>query len=395
MTAREPSSTTLDIDDLFGLRSRPVTGAVIVLGVMYVVVTVGSGLDIDSVLSWVGLTVAFGILAVDVVAMTRIPGHRLPYPAGVLGVVLMVAGTALALWSLPMDTFEPAQVSPSAVTGIVVLALLAVRGRLGPAWTGAVALTLSAGIWGAGRGLGFATGAGYTTWVYPVMIFATLFAVMLRPMARSIVILRTRAVRFAADDAAALAVAEERDRQLAQLERRARPLLEQVAGGHEFSAAEVARARLVEAELRDGIRAPSWGAARVRDAVWQARERGINVVLLDDGTTPLAPAVQSMLDDTLVAELDGLDDGRVTARVLPQGRAIRATVVVNSGGVTRRHDFTDHGRDAAEHDGAEHVGAEHVAAGPDRAVGDRAGVVGDASINRPDRPPGRPPTTGS
>ncbi|GAA3698019.1 hypothetical protein GCM10022238_12410 [Gordonia hankookensis] len=329
--------------DLFGLRSLPVVGALLAFGAVYIVVTIGSGLEIRGPANWLGLAAAFVLLAADLAVLIRVVGDPFPFRWGVVAVAVMIAGTATAWWSVPTDTFQTLQCLPAAVSGIVVLALLAVRGQLGLAWIGAATMSLSASLWGGFRGLGFVTGLGYTLWVYPVMIFASLFVVMLRPMADSIRTLRDRELGYAASDAASLAAAAERDRQIGRLDRQARPLLEQVADGHEFSRTEVQRARLVEAQLRDGIRAPAWDSARVRAAVWRARERGVSVVLFDDGGLIGDDSVQQRLDDALVDELEDLGGGRVTARVLPPGRATRATIVVNVGDASRRYDVTEAG----------------------------------------------------
>ncbi|MEE3851077.1 ATP-binding protein [Gordonia sp. LSe1-13] len=335
-TSVEPMSD--DAVDIFGLRSPQVVRALLALGVTYVIVTIGSGLEIRSVWNWVGLTVAFVVLAGDLALLTRRRGDPLPLRDGCGALALMVIGTGTAWWSVPAATFEPAQCLPAAIGGIVVLALLAIRGRVGIAWVGAVAMSLSAGIWGWARDIGFVDGIAFTSWVYPVMLFASLFAVMLRPIAAGIRTLRARAVRFAADDAALAAATDERDRQLALLDREARPMLQKVAAGHVFRADEVALARLIEAQLRDGIRAPAWQSGQVRAAVWQARRRGVAVVLLDDGGMNDARGLQARLDDLVVAELAKMRSGRVTARVMPPGRATRATIVATDDSGVRRHD---------------------------------------------------------
>lgn len=344
VAADEVDPAIEDTTDLFGLRSPLVVRALLALAVIYLVVTIGSGVNITSVWSWVGFAGAFGLLAVDLAVLTRLRGDPLPARAAAVAAGLMLGGTALAWWSVPAATFAPVQCLPAAIAGIVALALLVVRGRIGTAWVGAVAMSLSAATWAAARGLGFTAGLVFTSWVYPVMLFASLFGVMLRPIAETIGTLRARAVRDASDSAATVAAAEERERQVALLDRQARPLLMQVAAEHAFTVNEVRDARLVEAGLRDGIRAPAWQAVAVRAAVWQARRRGVTVVLFDDGGTAEVPAVQAHLDDLLVAELGAMRTGRVTARVMPPGRPTRASIVLARADGVRRYDCAHNGQ---------------------------------------------------
>ena len=89
-------------------------------------------------------------------------------------------------------------------------------------------------------------------------------------------------------------------------------------------------ARLLEAQLRDGIRAPGLDDPAVRAAAWQARRRGVSVLLLDDGDGSRAPGELTRLADVVVSVLADATDGRVTARILPPGRELLATVTIDS-----------------------------------------------------------------
>ncbi|NDZ94318.1 hypothetical protein G3I13_11865 [Streptomyces sp. SID6673] len=340
-----PRSEDRELDDatvdLFGLGSSTVTRGLWAFAVVYTVVTIAAGWHIRSVHNWAGLIAGLMIFAVATVIVQRTGGPRFPVSAAISAAVLAVCGLAISLWSLPADSYLQLQTAPPVSAATIVFTLLAVHGRPSFAWAGAVCGTLIAGLWGMAIGFGFVTGAGNTAFCYPVLVLAMLFVLMARPLAERIHVLRERAVAQAATEAATAAAAAERGRQLSQLERRARPILSEIVGGHEFTIGEVADVRLTEAQLRDGIRAPAWESDRVRDAVWQARRRGVSVLLLDDGALSVAPDRDLMhrLCDVLVDELEAVDSGQVIARVLPPGRSLVASIVVNTGPTIRRIEY--------------------------------------------------------
>ncbi|MFI8773226.1 hypothetical protein ACIGKQ_13820 [Gordonia sp. NPDC062954] len=326
------------VTDLFGIQSRTVTLALAHLGFVYVVVTVGAGLDIRGLAPWSAIAGAFVVLMADLMAVVRIAGDPFPMRAGLGVTAVMLAGTALSWWSTPMETFDVLQLQSPLIAGAAILVLLALRGRPMTAWVGTLLMSASAGVWSVQHGRGLVSGITFTAWTYPTMVLATLFVLMLRPMARRIRVLREQAVVMAAEDAAARAGTEEHDRQLIHLDQAARPILHRVATGHEFTDAEVTHAHLVEDDLRDGLRAQGWYLSRVREAVWRARERGVSVVLLDDSGHHDTDIAHTDLEDVLVGLLHGLSSGRVTARVGPPGRSTFATILVDSDGVVERYD---------------------------------------------------------
>ena len=106
-------------------------------------------------------------------------------------------------------------------------------------------------------------------------------------------------------------------------------------------------ARLLELKLRDSIRSPLFDTAEVNQVVWDARARGVQVRLLDDrspsdvsrsrcaaGEDPRLGGLHRMLVGELAGK--GGDPDSVTTRIFPAGRAVYATVLISSGGDTRR-----------------------------------------------------------
>ncbi|MYR08751.1 hypothetical protein GTV32_21630 [Gordonia sp. SID5947] len=342
---RPQHSDDRDLDeatvDVFGLGSSTVARGLGVFAVVYTVVTVGAGWQIRSVQNWAGLVAGLMVFAVATSIVQRTRGPRFPTSAAIPVTAMAVCGLTISLWSLSAQTYLQLQTAPPVSAATIVFTLVAIRGRPVVAWVGALCGTVLAGLWGESIGMGFVTGAGNTAFCYPVLVLAMLFVLMARPLAERIRVLRERAVAQAATDAATAAAAAERGRQLSRLGRRARPILGEIVDGHEFTVGEVAEVRLTEAQLRDGIRAPAWESEPVRDAVWQARRRGVSVLLLDDGalnTTPERDLVHR-LRDVLVDELRAVEGGQVTARVLPPGRSLVASIVVNTGPTIRRIEY--------------------------------------------------------
>ncbi len=320
-----------DVPDLFGLGSATLRWALVAFAVVYVAVSVGAGWQIRSPWRWAGLLCGFVLFTLAIGLVVRTGGSRGSTDAAVVATAASVGGIAISLWSLPVATYQTVQSSSPVSAMTIAMAMLALHRRTLIAWSGAVCCSAVAMAWGESVGFGLGTGAQTTFFSYPVMIMATLFVLVALPLEDRIRMLRERAIAQASTEAATAAGAAERNRQRRRLDRRARPILQQIVERHEFTSAEVANARLTEAQLRDGIRAQAWESEEVREAVWRARRRGVSVLLLDDGAAGPATdsAVGRQLRDVLVDELNAVDGGQLTARVLPPGRALLASIVVN------------------------------------------------------------------
>ena len=116
----------------------------------------------------------------------------------------------------------------------------------------------------------------------------------------------------------------------ASVARRALPVLREIASGVIDEGIRT-RARLLEAELRDEIRAACFTGTAVAEAARRARSRGAEVVLLDDAgptadggraeESPDGPERDRLVE--VVAEfLEGVDHGRVVVRVPPRSRGL-------------------------------------------------------------------------
>ncbi|WP_168706952.1 hypothetical protein [Gordonia paraffinivorans] len=328
--------------DLFDFGSAYVRRALVGFAAVYVVVTIGTCAHITSPLRWAGLLSAFVVLVLIALRLQAAPCGL--WCAWLL-TACVVAAVALAWWSLPTDGYGVLQSGPATVGGVVAFTLLMVRGHPVVAWCGALTMSAVCVVWSVSRGDGVSAGLNTTLPAYPVLILTLLSLGMLRPMLSRIVELRAEVLRAEAEKAATKAAADERRRHFADFESRARPMLERVAAGDVVTDGDVRRARLLEAQLRDGIRAPGWDRPELRKAVWDARGNGTEIVLLDDGGLDDLPVGERIVRHERITQavIDELDRGcdRITARILPPGRTELATVVVERDGITERLDF-DH-----------------------------------------------------
>ena len=331
------------VPNVFGIGSRPlwVTMALFFCG--YVVVMSCANAGTTDFWTWVGALIGVGFFMVAAGPILGAPGDPMPMRTTLVVATLAIAGVAVSLFSLPSPLTHVMQTGPSIGASVIILAFTAVRGRPLAAWAGSAAISLVATVWGHVAGQGAFWGLAVTLPGYAIMLMGSLFSLMLRPMAGQLYALREANERQAALDAATAAATEVRERRLAALDERARPILTRIAEREEFTDDEVAVARLIEAQLRDGIRAPGLDHPRVRDAAWQARRRGVTVLLLDDGGLAAdgedTEAARRRLADAVARVLDETSDGRVTVRIQPPGRAVLASVSVVGTSRVERVDF--------------------------------------------------------
>jgi hypothetical protein len=210
-----------------------------------------------------------------------------------------------------------------------IVTYLCVRGRIATAWLSTAATIVVALYWSLGTGQGVAPGLTISIFALGPLAMGTVFSFTLRPAARTVFELREQATERVAEQAATSALLEERDFQLRQLDQLVRPTLEKIAQGEPVESAMRLECALLEAELRDSLRAPSLVDVDVSAAARQARTRGVEVVLVDDGgSDEVTPDVRERRLRHGGITLDGADAGSVTVRVLPPNRPVLATVLV-------------------------------------------------------------------
>ncbi len=275
-----------------------------------------------------------------------------PLPRWATAAVFLSGPTAMALIlvRLPGPLIDHTVIWP-VPAAVIVYTYTCVRGRTVTAWLGITSVVGVVCVWAGTFGSPL-YGFGITVWSYTPLIISTFFALTIRPAAATIFALRERSNDELVREAAAQAALEERDIQLRRLDELVRPLLGRIAEAAGAVASVRDRAvdsgdhgtveqtpgggltpderdvcALLEAHLRDTLRARVLVDDEVSAAVRSARSAGAEVVLLDDGGgaqrgEPLRAA--------LLPHLAAANGGKVTARVLPAGRAVAMTVLVTT-----------------------------------------------------------------
>lgn len=320
-----------DVMALLGMRT---VGAAALVGVFVLTfgwiswATAAPGGHAANVAAWL-------LVSAAALVLIRAPGDPLGIrPACVVAAAGPVAG-ALVFQTLPGEPTAGLQLWPSTAAAALA-AYLCVRGRIALAWASTlVVLAVCAG-WSTLVGLGPGFGIQASLIDLAPVLMGTFFAYTIRPTARRIYAMRQAGTAAAAEEAAQRAVLAERNRQRGRLDARARPLLEWLAGPEPIEEHRSV-CGLVEAGLRDSLRAPVLDEPGILDAAWRARARGVQVVLLDDhGLDDVPPHVRRRVIDAVAPMLDLARTGTVTVRVLPPGRPLLATVVHrDDSGVTR------------------------------------------------------------
>lgn len=334
-----------DVRDLLGMRSSAARVMALVYALTCLVLAFYSSNFVDEV--WPNYAAAL-VLAVAASVLVSSAGDPMPLGQALAVGLAGPAACALSLWQLAIPVQNYLVLWTGGMT-TALLTFLCVRGRVLIAWLCFGVMLGVFMVWSEITGQGIEYGLSVSFINAGPLLMATVFAYTIRPLGNSIFALREQSTRRIAAAAASAAVLEARDAKLDELDLLARPLLEQIASGESLSPAERSACEVLEARLRDGLRAPGLQSAELIAEAQAARGRGVEVVMLDDRGMDDAPEdLRARLAREVVAELSGVLDGTVTVRILPPKRKIMATILIQ-GELVRRVEFDHAGeRVAAE-----------------------------------------------
>lgn len=330
-----------DASSIIGMRSRWAALVVVGFVIAAAVVTFGSP---GTAAPAPAFAVALALLAGGAAMLLVIPGDPMPASASAVLAAIPAIQVAVVYPNMPVPFTATLPLAATVGGGVMLCAFLCVRGRVLYAWLGQAAAFTVAGLtvagvhgdrrWASSGNEGWGITLGMFGSNAAILVMATCFAYLIRPAIAALYRLRDVETRIAAERAAAEATRIEQATQKARLDHWARPLLASIADGQPLDAADVERAGLVEALLRDAIRARVLDEPVIRRAAWRARRRGVSVSLLDDGgldAVGLSTSARTRLFAELAACLDAAGSGSVTIRVQPPNRAEVVTLVAVAG----------------------------------------------------------------
>ena len=255
--------------------------------------------------------------------------RRMPAPLAWLNLAVAVVVPQLIHGAI--DTSAVSSQSSWYVSGIgALLAVTAIRGHQVISWIGSSVLSLEVLVWG-GVGSLFNTGlAGALALVFA----ANALSYALSRIETETQTFLDRAIEIEAEATMESAKANARSKRLNETLSASFPLLEKIAEGS-LDEETKSEARLLEAELRDGIRGRDLIDSKLKAAIRSARMRGVEVVVLDEGgLAPLTEIAKSEIRQRFASELEAIATGRVTIRA-PHGRNTNATFVASRPGTAK------------------------------------------------------------
>lgn len=292
---------------------------------------------------WLGIiSILLLWLGLAILARPGVEPFRLSSTIAVIAIVAVV--TSLSSWNIA-DVGNPGYATWPLGAMNFLLFVLALRGRRGLAWIGFGVLAFVSLLVAVVTDQDALMVLNDVARQAGTLLIGTLFALVLRRSSQTITAIQANQLTRTTVAAASAAATRERAAQNARLERDARPALERILQSEPLSVDEQQHLLLLEATLRDGIRASGFSSERIAAATREARERGLTVVLLDDRGSDLVDGERDLVEAALLDQLTSTVEGAITARLSPHDRDELATIVVEEGGEYRRVVVT--------HDGAE------------------------------------------
>ncbi|WP_241385794.1 hypothetical protein [Rhodococcus sp. CH91] len=327
------NSANSTVSDLLRMHSPAARAFAVLYAVTCAVLAMNTAPDAET--RW-PLAVAVIVCVAAAYGLVVVEGDPLPLRPAVAMTFAGAVASAAVLWVLPAEPApHPIELWPFGMS-TTILVFMCVRGRTMLAWCGMILMLVVAALWSHLTGPGAAYGLGLTITSAGPVLMGTVFGYTIRPLARSIYLLRAQSMQRIAAESAAAAALEERDVRLRGLDASARPLLTRIASGEPLDDNERIECGLLEARLRDGLRAPVFQVPEVEKAAAAARRRGVEVVMLDDRAMDAAsPEIRRRVYCEVVDVLDSVRTGSVTVRVLPPARGAMVTMLLEGEEVCR------------------------------------------------------------
>ena len=258
------------------------------------------------------------------------PDALLPRWVAQLTVVVIAAVNFLVLPQI-ITTGWPGYASWCTGAGSDLSRGLLMRGRPVYAWVGSAATTLATAYWVISTGRPLLMIFTYMLGHYFTLVSWHGVAHLSTRATTQIAATQRETARLQAQQHAH----EEADRimtsRMASVRQRVTPLLTQIANGTEPTPELCNQAYLLEAELRDEIRAPFFTGTSIVTSAQAARRRGTEVILLDDSgdNTTIDDQVRTNAVNYVTNFLDLTQSNRVVIRLNPPRRPTLLTIVTD------------------------------------------------------------------
>ena len=321
--ATELSNLT-DARDLLGMRHR---GVWAVVGVVVTTLWVVAATAGSTVSNLAGPLAAAAIYTAAIVILVAVEGDPLPMLPTVLLTLAGPVCSALVLSVTSAEGLGSIVVGMSHGAAAMIYAFMIVRARRIAPWLGYLAIIGVYLLWGSLTGTGAAAAGIQVLADVAPLLMAMLFSYTLRPTAAEVFSLRQQTTVRVAQLAASRAASDERTRQVRQLDSLARPLLELIASGAELTPEQRLDCGVLEAHLRDRLRAPLMSELDLDTPSYDARLRGVDVVLIDDSSEEIPPNIRERIAKLATSVLTDAADGEVFVRVSPSHRSTVASVL--------------------------------------------------------------------
>ena len=258
------------------------------------------------------------------------PDALLPRWVAQLTVVVIAAVNFLVLPQI-ITTGWPGYASWCTGAGSDLSRGLLMRGRPVYAWAGSAATTLATAYWVISTGRPLLMIFTYMLGHYFTLVSWHGVAHLSTRATTQIAATQRETARLQAQQRAH----EEADRimtsRMASVRQRVTPLLTQIADGRAPTSELRSQAYLLEAELRDEIRAPFFTGTSIVTSAHAARRRGTEVILLDDSgdNTTIDGQVRANAVNYVTKLLDLTQSHRVVIRLNPPRRPTLLTIVTD------------------------------------------------------------------
>lgn len=226
--------------------------------------------------------------------------------------VIVCAGIPLVI-NTQLDPSHLTDYATWYVLGVgTILGGTAVRGRRGFAWFGLIVLVAEIAAWG---GVGSLASTGLPG-VLSLLVTGHAVSLGVERAVKAARELNEKAAATAAETAAVEAAGDVRSKLIEQTLSRAIPALNLIAAlGGNLNETQKREARLLEAGLRDEIRGATLLNDKMRAAIKAARERGVEVLVLDEGgLDDLSIEQREQILDKAAASFATVNQGRLTVR---------------------------------------------------------------------------------